>query len=244
MQEALARTLVAIGKPTVVVLFAGRPLSIAWLAEHVPAILLAWFPGVEAGLAIADVLFGDDSPAGRLPVTFPCNTGQIPIYYEHKNTGRPPDWNCAHAGIQDDKNTSRYLDAPPTPLYPFGHGLSYTTFRYHNLKLSAERIGPGDTLEVWVEVMNTGDRAGDEVAQLYIHQHVASVTPAVKKLRGFQRVHLRSGEHRTLTFRLRPEDLACLGLDLRPVVEPGTFSVLIGGSSASLIEGAFYVAMD
>jgi beta-glucosidase len=242
VQEGLARTLKATGKPLVVVLFTGRPLSIAWLAQNVPSILLAWFPGVEAGHALADILFGADSPAGRLPVTFPRTVGQVPIYYNHKNTGRPPDWDDTRARPKDDKNTSRYVDVPPTPLYPFGHGLGYTTFSYQHLQLSADHISLGGTLEVQVEVTNTGNRAGDEVVQLYLHETVASITRPVKQLRGFRRIHLAPGERRKLTFELGPEDLAFYGLDLRPVVEPGSFTVMVGGSSTSLIEATFDVA--
>ena len=241
MQEALARTLLAGAKPLAVILFTGRPLSITWLAEKAPSILLAWFPGVEAGHALADVIFGDESPAGRLPVTFPRSVGQVPIYYNHKNTGRPPDPDDNQDRQKPDKNTSRYLDLPPTPLYPFGHGLSYTTFHYADLRLNAQQIPQGGRLQVQVDVTNTGARASDEVVQLYVHENAASVTPPVKQLRRFQRIRLRPGERRTVAFDLGSDDLAFYGLELRPIVEPGKFRVLAGGSSVSLIEATFEV---
>lgn len=233
VQEELVRAVHATGKPVVAVLFNGRPLSVNWLAEHVPAILVAWFPGIEAGNALADVLFGDHSPAGRLPVTFPRNVGQIPIYHDHKNTGRPPS--------KEDKYTSKYLDVDWTPLYPFGHGLSYTTFGYDGLKVDKPRIGPADSLRVEVTVTNTGKRASDEVVQLYVRDDVGSVTRPVKELRGFQRIHLGPGQQRKVEFVLGPDDLAFHGPDMRPVVEPGTFTVFAGGSSADLIETRFEV---
>ena len=239
MQQALAKTLLASGKPLAVVLFAGRALSIPWLAEQAPSILLAWFPGVEAGHALADVIFGEESPAGRLPVTFPRSVGQVPIYYNHKNTGRPPDPDDNQDRQKPDKNTSRYFDLPPTPLYPFGHGLSYTTFHYADLRLSAQQLRPGGRLQVQVDVTNTGSRASDEVVQLYVHENAASVTPPVKQLRRLQRIHLRPAERRTVAFDLASDDLAFYGLELRPTVEPGKFTVLVGGSSVSLIEVTF-----
>jgi beta-glucosidase len=240
VQEGLARSLKATGKPLVVVLFCGRPLSINWLAEHASSILLAWFPGVEAGHAIADVLLGAYNPAGRLPVSFPRTVGQIPIYYNHKNTGRP-DLDESRAAKAGDQNASKYLDIPSTPLYPFGHGLSYTTFAYQELQLSSSRIRAHDKLRVQVEVINTADLGGDEVVQLYVQDLVASVTRPVKELRRFKRIHLAPGEQQTVTFEIRPEDLAFLGLDMRPIVEPGTFTVFVGGSSTSLIQGTFEV---
>jgi len=232
-QEDLARMVKASGKPFSVVLFSGRPLAIEWLAQNATSIMLAWFPGVEGGNALADVIFGDYNPSGRLPVTIPRATGQIPIYYNHKNTGRPAE--------ADVENSSKYLDVPWTPLYPFGHGMSYTKFAYGNLRLSRQSIRAGDTLEVRVDVSNAGDREGDEVAQLYLRDDVASVTRPVRQLRGFQRVRLRAGEKRTLTFTIEPEDLEFYGSDLRPVIEPGTFTVFLGGSSAATIEAQFAV---
>jgi len=228
VQQALAQAVLATGKPVAIVIFTGRPLTIRWLAEHAPAILIAWFPGIEAGPALADVLFGDHDPSGRLPVTFPRALGQVPISYDHKNTGRPP-----HA---DEKYTSKYLDVPWTPLYPFGYGLSYTTFRYRDLELEPPRIGPADSVRVKFTVANTGERAGDEVVQLYLRDDVASVTRPVKELKRFQRIHLDAGESRELEFALEPGDLSFYGPDLKPTVEPGTFTVFVGGNSQDLIE--------
>lgn len=233
VQEELARAIHATGKPTAAVLFSGRPLTIEWLAEHVPAIVEAWFPGLEAGHALADVLFGNYNPAGRLPVTFPRGVGQIPLYHDHKNTGRPPS--------AQEKYTSKYLDLPWTPRYPFGHGLSYTTFAYEKLAVSKPRIAAHESLRITVTVTNTGTRAGDEVVQLYLRDDVASVTRPVKELRGFRRIHLRPGERQQVAFTLTPADLAVFGADMRPVVEPGTFTVFAGGSSADLIETSFEV---
>lgn len=234
-QATLARTIqaIAIDKPLAVVLFAGRPLVIDWLAENVPAILLAWYPGVEAGPAVADVLFGDFNPAGRLPVTFPRTVGQAPLYYNHKPTGRPPKL--------DDTNTSKYIDIFWTPLFPFGYGLSYTSFAYSNLRPRSARIRAGDRLRVDVTVANIGDVDGDEVAQLYLRDEVASLTRPVLQLCGFQRVHLRSGERRRLSFEIGPEHMSFYGPDLRPTLEPGMFTMSVGGSSAALIHARFEV---
>jgi beta-glucosidase len=233
VQAQLAAAVVATSKPVIVVLFNGRPLSIPWLDEHVPAILEAWFPGVEAGPAIAQVLFGDYNPAGRLPVSVPRNVGQIPIYYNHKNTGRPPD--------PANKYTSKYLDVPWTPLYPFGHGLSYTTFEYREIRLDKSRMTAADSITVRVRVVNTGQRAGDEVVQLYVRDDVGSVTRPVKELRGFQRIRLEPGQEQSVTFILGPADLAFLDAEMRRVVEPGTFTVWAGPSSARGIEARFEV---
>lgn len=234
-QEALARALHATGKPLTVVVFAGRPLSIPWLAEHVPSIMLAWFPGVEAGNALVDVLFGDYNPAGRLPVTLPRNVGQVPIYYNRKNTGRPAD-----ASVD---NSSKYLDVAWTPLYPFGHGLSYTTFRYWNLRASASRIDAGDTLTVQVQVSNEGDRAGEDVVQLYVRDEVSSVTRPVRELRGFRRIYLPAGATQTVSFELGADELGRPepGHDGHPVVEPGAFTVFVGGSSEAELASRFEV---
>jgi beta-glucosidase len=232
-QPALARAVVAAGKPTVVVLLNGRPLSIAWLDEHVPAILEAWYPGIEAGPAIAQVLFGDRDPGGRLPVTFPRSVGQVPIYYGHRNTGRPPH--------PDDKFTSKYLDLPWIPLYPFGWGLGYTTFEYRGLALDRAMMTRADSLTVRVRVANTGRRAGDEVVQLYVRDDVGSVTRPVKELRGFRRVRLEAGAETTVSFTLRARDLAFHDAAIRPVVEPGTFTVWVGPSSVEGLEARFEV---
>jgi beta-glucosidase len=233
VQERLLEDVAATGTPVVLVLMSGRPLAVPWAAEHVRALLEAWFPGVETGHALADVLFGDVAPSGKLPVTVPRAVGQVPIYYDHKNTGRPPS--------DTDHYTSKYIDLPIGPLYPFGFGLSYTTFKYDSLRLSVPSIGPRDSLEVRVNVTNSGARAGDEVAQLYVHERVASITPPVRQLAGFERVHLEPGETRTLTFRLGASQLGFWNQAMRYVVEPGTFDVWAGGSSVGGTEASFEV---
>jgi beta-glucosidase len=233
VQEALARAVIAVGKPTVGVLLNGRPLSVQWLHDNVPGILEAWFPGVEAGTAIAQVLFGDYNPGGKLPVSFPRNVGQVPVYYSHKNTGRPPS--------ETEKYTSKYMDVHWTPLYPFGHGLSYTTFRFSDLLLDRATMTASDTLTVSVNVTNTGTRAGDEVVQLYVRDDVGSITRPVKQLRGFQRVHLEPGASTTVTFRIMRDDLAFYNAAMQHVVEPGWFTVWAGPSSAEGIEARFEV---
>lgn len=233
VQEQLALAVAATGKPVVVVLLNGRPLSIGALQGKVPAIVEAWFPGVEGGHAIADVLFGDFNPSGKLPVTFPRNVGQVPIFYAHRNTGRPPS--------EGEKYSSKYLDVHWTPLYAFGHGLSYTTFRYDRLAVKHATLSADGRQEISVTVTNTGKHAGDEVVQLYLRDDVASVTRPVKELRGFQRVHLRPGQSRTLTFNLDRDDLALYGADMKRVVEPGTFTVFVGGNSVDNLQAQFAV---
>jgi beta-glucosidase len=223
-QLDLVKALQATGKPVIVVLMNGRPLTINWIAENSAAILETWFAGTEAGNAIADVLFGDVNPGGKLPVTFPRSVGQEPLYYNHMNTGRPPDPNS--------KWTSKYLDIPWTPLFPFGYGLSYTQFRLANLQLSAPRIRPDGRLTVSVDVENVGARTGDEVVQLYIRDMAASVTRPVRELKSFQRVTLQPGTKRRLEFNLGPEQLGFYNREMRFVVEPGEFKVMIGNSSA------------
>jgi beta-glucosidase len=230
-QLRLARAVRATGVPVVAVLMNGRPLAIQWLQDSVPAIVESWFPGTEGGSAVADVLFGEYNPGGKLPVTFPRATGQVPIHYDHRNTGRPAD--------EKNHYTSKYIDVPFTPLYPFGHGLSYTTFVYGEPRLGASTLRPGETLRVSVDVTNGGARAGDEVVQLYLRDDVASVTRPVKQLRGFQRVRLAPGERRTVTFTLDEQALAFLDSSMARVVEPGTFTVYTGTSSAEVREARF-----
>src|SRR5215475_4076860 len=232
-QKDLVRAVHESGKPYVVVLMNGRPLTINWIAENSPAILETWFAGTQAGNAIADVLFGDVNPGGKLPVTFPRAVGQVPIYYNHKNTGRPPDAN--------NKYTSKYLDLQWTPLYPFGYGLSYTQFRLANLQLSAQRIRPDGKVTVSVEVENIGARAGDEVAQIYVRDVAASVTRPVKELKGFQRITLRPGERRRVEFTLLPEHFGFWDRENRFIVEPGDFKVTVGDSSEGGLEAFFTV---
>ena len=227
-QLDLVKAVQATGKPTIVVLMNGRPLTINWIAENTPAILETWFAGTQAGNAIADVLFGDVNPGGKLPVTFPGAVGQEPLYYNHLNTGRPPD-----AG---NKYTSKYLDVSWTPLFPFGYGLSYTQFRITNLQLSAQSMRANGQLTVSVDLENVGKRPGDEVVQLYIRDVAASVTRPVKELKGFQRVTLQPGEKRRVEFLLTGEQLGFWNREMRFVVEPGEFKVMVGSNSMDLIE--------
>jgi len=223
-------------KPVVAVLMNGRPLALTGLSETVPAIVESWFLGVQHGVAVAEVLFGDANPGGKLPISFPRATGQIPVYYNHKNTGRPAD--------STEIYRSTYMDMRATPLYPFGHGLSYTSFVYDSLRLSRTTMGASDTLSVSVSVTNTGSRAGDEVVQLYIRDDVASVSRPVRELKGFQRITLRAGDVRRVTFRIGAEELAFYDAGMRRVVEPGAFTVFVGGSSDARMSARFAVARD
>ncbi len=232
-QLELVQALVATGKPLVIVLINGRPLTINWIVDNASAILETWFAGVQAGNAIADVLFGDVAPGGKLPITFPRTVGQIPIYYGHKNTGRPPD--------PANKYTSKYLDAPVTPLFPFGYGLSYTSFKLTNLRLSASTIRPDGHLAVTAEIENVGERVADEVVQLYIRDMVASVTRPVKELKGFERITLKPGEKRRVEFTLASEQLGFYDRNMRFIVEPGEFKVFLGTNSAEGLEATFRV---
>jgi beta-glucosidase len=235
VQQQLLEAVHATGKPLVVVLMNGRPLAVPWMDQNVPAILETWYLGVQMGPAVADVLFGDHNPGGKLPVSFPRTVGQEPLYYNHKNTGRPPS--------DEERYSSKYIDVPWTPLYPFGHGLSYTTFAYSALQLSAERIQTGGSIGVQVDVTNSGRLAGDEVVQLYVRDDVASVTRPVRELRGFQRVTLQPGETRRVSFTLSPDDLAFDDLKMRRVVEPGSFTVWVGTSSADERQTARFEAV-
>jgi beta-glucosidase len=232
-QLALVQAIAATGKPYVVVLMNGRPLTIGWLADNAPALLEAWYPGTEGGHAVADVLFGKVNPGGKLPMSFPRNVGQIPIFYNELPTGRPYDPN--------NKYTSKYLDVVNTPQYPFGYGLSYTTFALSNLHLSASSIAAAGTLTVTANITNTGTRAGDDVVQLYIHDQVASILQPVRRLDGFQRVTLRPGQTRTVTFQLGPASLGFYNNQGQFAVEPGGFDVYVGDSSTGGLHGQFTV---
>ncbi len=214
------------------VLMNGRPLTISWAAENVPAILETWFLGVRMGNAVADALFGEINPGGKLPVTFPRAVGQVPIYYNHKNTGRPPT---------ESRNTSRYLDLPSTPLFPFGYGLSYTRFKYSNLQLNAKAIRPDGQLKVSAEVENVGERAGDEVVQLYIRDLAASMSRPVRELKGFQRISLAPGQKKMVEFTLESKHLGLWNPQMNFVVEPGAFKVWVGTNSVEGLEGDFEV---
>lgn len=224
-QNDLVRAVLATGKPVAVMLINSGPLAITYVAENVPAILEGFYLGQETGVAVADVLFGDVNPGGKLPVSFPRSVGQLPIYYNHKPTAR-----------------RGYLFTSKEPLFPFGHGLSYTTFSYSAPALAQARIGPAGQTTVSVTVTNTGRVRGDEVVQLYIRDRVSSVTRPVKELKGFERVSLAPGESRTVTFAITPDMLSFLGADMRRVVEPGTFDVMVGTSSAATQSAALEVA--
>lgn len=227
-QKALLEQLVATGKPVILVMLSGRPNTITWADENVDAILHAWYPGTQGGHAVADVLFGDYNPSGKLPVTFPRNVGQAPIHYDMKNTGRPIE-----LGEPGAKYVSRYLNTPNDPLYRFGHGLSYTDFAYSPATLSAATMGPGGSITASATVTNTGDRAGEEVVQLYVRDMVGSVTRPVQELKGFEKVMLQPGESRKLSFTLTPEDLAFTRADMSHGWEPGNFQLWIAPRSGA-----------
>jgi beta-glucosidase len=233
VQEELVKTVYETGVPVVMVLMSGRPNSIRWSTQHLPAVLEAWHPGTQGGAAVADVLFGDYNPAGRLTATFPRTVGQVPIYYNYKNTGRPSS---------AERWTSKYIDLPYTPLFPFGYGLSYTRFEYTNLKITPETIKPDGKVKVSVDVRNVGGRAGDEVVQLYIRDVVGSVTRPVKELKGFKRINLKPDEKRTVEFTLGPEELSFTDEEMKRVVEPGTINVMVGKSSEGIqLIGSFKI---
>jgi beta-glucosidase len=232
-QEELVRAVAAAGRPTIVVLVNGRPLAIRWIAEHVPAIVEAWVPGERGGEAVAEVLFGDTTPSGKLPVTVPRHAGQLPAVYSQPRSKEY--WLKEGWGV-------RYVDLDPTPLFPFGHGLSYTTFEYSNLRLGAKEIAPDGTLDVSVDVRNAGARPGSETVQLYVRDVVSSVTTPVMQLRGFRKVALDPGASATVAFRLTPADLSLWNARLEQVVEPGEFQVRVGASSADIrLAGSFAV---
>jgi len=232
-QKDLLMALLKTGKPVVLVLFTGRPLTIKWEHENVPAILNVWFGGSEAGYAIADVLFGDVNPSGKLSTTWPQNIGQVPLFYNHKNTGRPirAQW--------FEKFRTNYLDVSNDPLYPFGYGLSYTSFSYSDVKLSANTLKSGGSLTASVTVSNTGKYDGQEVVQLYIRDLVGSITRPVKELKGFQKITLKAGETKTVEFRISVNDLKFYNYDLKYVAEPGEFKIFIGGNSREVKEASF-----
>jgi beta-glucosidase len=233
-QEDLIRAIKATGKPYAVVLFTGRPLALEDVVGDTPALLEAWFPGVQAGHAVADVVFGKVNPGGKLPVSFPRRLGQVPIYYNHERTGRPCN--------PDVKWNSRHRDIPScSPLWEFGYGLSYTTFEVSNLQLSSSSVSRHGSIKASVTVTNTGGRAGDEVVQLYIHDPVASISQPVRRLRGFERVTLGPGQSRTVTFTLDRSDFGFFDDRGRLVVEPGQIDVYAGSSSAAELKKSFTV---
>lgn len=221
-QEQLLEAVVATGKPVVLVLENGRPLTIGWAKEHVPAILEAWYPGEFGGKAIAETLFGDNNPAGRLTITFPRSTGQLPDFYN-----------------SDPSRMEKYVDDNGKPLFPFGFGLSYTTFRYGHLAVEPPAPGSHDDVQVTVEVTNTGSREGDEVAQLYMREDVTSVETPRRSLEGFSRIHLKPQETKTVSFRIPQEQLAVWNVEREWAVEPGTFTLWAGGSSEASLTAKF-----
>jgi beta-glucosidase len=234
-QEELIAAVKATGKPFAVVLFSGRPLALEDVVDDAPAILQAWFPGVQAGPAVADVVFGKVNPGGKLPVSFPYRVGQVPIYYNHEPTGRPCDkgvkWNSQHRDIPSCD-----------PLFVFGHGLSYTTFEISDLRLSRQSVSRHGSLTASVKVRNTGTRAGDEVVQLYINDPVASLSQPVRRLRGFERVTLEPGAERTVEFRLDRSDFGFYDNRGKLVVEPGRIDVYAGNSSKAELKQSFTVS--
>ncbi|MEL7449696.1 MAG: beta-glucosidase BglX [Pseudomonadota bacterium] len=248
-QALLVQRVRRAGKPVVAVIMAGRPLTLTNIVDHVDAILYAWHPGTMGGPAIADLLFGNAVPSGKLPVTFPRMVGQIPIYYSQKNTGKPPSpETVVHIDDIDPQApqtsvgmTAFHLDAGYTPLYVFGHGLSYTQFQYSGMRVDAPELELGATLTISAELTNIGQRAGVEVAQLYVRDLVGSVTRPVRELKGFRRVHLEPGETTTLAFSLHTDDLSFVGRDMRRVTEPGRFHAWIGGSSAADMQTEFRI---
>jgi beta-glucosidase len=211
------RQVVQTGKPVILLLIHGRPASIEYAVEHIPAILEGWYLGQAAGSVAAEALFGDINPGGKLPITFPRNVGQIPAYYYHKPSAR-----------------RGYVWSSKAPLFPFGYGLSYTSFAFSTPRLEPACISTTGSTVLAVDVTNTGERAGDEVVQLYIRDQVSSLTRPVQELKGFERITLEPGETRTVTFAITPEMLAFLNIDMQKVVEPGLFDVMVGSSSADV----------
>lgn len=232
-QQKLLKALKETGKPIVLVLMNSRPLTLTWEDENIPSILETWFAGTEAGNAIADVLVGNYNPAGKLTATFPRNMGQIPIYYNHKSTGRP------YNGVSNEKFVSRYIDSSNDPLYPFGYGLSYTTFNISPVKLNRTDLQKGQSLEAEVEVKNTGKYDGQEVVQLYIQDIYGSVTRPVKELKGFRKISLKKGESKKVTFKIDEEMLRFYNSELKHVAEPGDFNVFIGTNSRDVSQAKF-----
>jgi beta-glucosidase len=231
IQEQMLEAVATTGKPVVLVLEGGRPLDIRWASEHVPAILEAWYPGTEGGDAVADLLFGDVNPGGKLPVSWPGTAGAEPLYYNHTLTHEPED---------RPRFTSRYWDLNSKPLYPFGYGLSYTTFKFANLNLIKATMGSGETNEVSVDVTNTGSVPGDAVAQIYIHQRYGSASRPVRQLKGFERVAIQPGETKTLKFPLGTEELKYWNPQSKQwVVEPSEFDVWAGEDSAASLHAQF-----
>jgi len=229
LQNELVKAVFETGTPTIVVLMSGRPLAIPWIAESVPAIVESWMCGEKGAEAIADVLFGDVNPSGKLPITFPRHVGQMPFYYNYKPS-------------KFMRMRRAYVTMPLTPLYEFGFGLSYTTFEYNNLVITPSEIRPAGNVQVSVDVKNTGDRQGSEVVQLYIDDVISSMVTPIIELKGFEKIDLKPGETKTVHFTLKPEQLSFLDAHMEPVVEPGRFDVMVGSSSADIrLRGKFEV---
>jgi len=251
-QAELVRRIRATGKPVVAVILAGRPLTLTNIVDEVDAILFAWHPGTMGGPAIADLLFGVESPSGKLPATFPRMVGQIPIYYSQKNSGKPPSWdNIAHIDHIDSRApqtslgmSAFHLDTPFTPLFPFGHGLSYASFDYQNLRMSTREVKLGETVTIGIDLSNHSEVAAVEVVQLYVRDVVASITRPVKELKGFRRVQIEPGQTVSVEFELHTDDLSFFGRDMQKTVEAGEFHVWIGGSSATELRTEFWIVGD
>jgi len=233
VQEELIKAVMDAGKPVVVLISAGRPLIFNWTADNAPAILYTWWLGTEAGNAIADVLFGDYNPSGKLPMTFPRTEGQIPVYYNHYNTGRPAK------NDSDLHYVSAFTDLPNSPKFPFGFGLSYTKFEYSSIRLSKDQFKPGEKIEAMVTVHNNGNYDGAEVVQLYIRDITGSVVRPVKELKGFQKIALKKGEAKEVRFTISVDDLRFYNDKLQYIYEPGQFKLFIGGSSNDVKEANF-----
>jgi beta-glucosidase len=232
-QKKLIEALYKTGKPLVLVIMAGRPLAVGWEMQHAASVVYMYHGGQQAGNALADVLFGDYNPSGKLTNTFPRNVGQIPVYYNHLNTGRPNN------GDVFQKFLSNYLDVENSPLFPFGYGLSYTTFKYSGIKLSATSLNAAGKITATVTVTNTGNFDGEEVVQMYIRDMVGSISRPVKELKGFQKIMFKKGESKDVSFTIGIEDLKFYNRELKRVAEPGDFKIMIGGNSQELNEADF-----
>ncbi len=238
VQKTLLKELLKLGKPVVLVLFDGRPLTIEWESKNVPAILNVWFGGSEAAYSIADVLFGDVNPSGKLAMTFPKNVGQIPLYYAHKNTGRPLEGSDGQ-GKWFVKFRSNYLDVDNDPVYPFGYGLSYTSFSYSAVTLSSDTLSEGGSIKASVKVTNTGKVGGKEVVQMYLQDVKGSVSRPLRELKGFEKIYLAPGESRVVTFEIGPDVLKFWNQQMVYGAEKGEFKVFIGSDSTTKNEAVF-----